>query len=469
MITDETTICAISTAPGMGAIALVRVSGKDALANAGKVIKLANPKETILTQKPNTVRFGRVMDDKDEIVDEVMVSVFHAPHSFSGENLVEIACHGSVFVQQKIVQLLIDCGCVMAGPGEFTQRAFMNGKMDLSQAEAVADVISSTSAAAHRLAMNQMRGGFSDELTKLRAQLLEFTSLMELEMDFSEEDVEFANRDKFKDLARKISEVIKRLVDSFSMGNVLKNGIPVAIIGETNVGKSTLLNVLLNEERAIVSDIHGTTRDVIEDTVVIGGVNFRFIDTAGLRTTTDKVETLGIERALQKMKQANIVLLMIDATESTEHISQFVTDTLCEAQLDEGQKWIAVFNKQDQIDVDKLLQLQSFILPAGMERLFISAKEKINTDALQDSLMKAAQIPTITSQDIIVTNVRHYEALKKALDAINRVSVGLQTNLSIDMVSQDVRECIYYLGEITGVISTDEVLGNIFSHFCIGK
>lgn len=462
----NSTICAISTPSGSGAIALIRVSGERAIEICDKIFSPYNKKERLLTQAHSTVRFGNICDAQGNLVDEVLTSVFRAPHSFTGEDSVEISCHASSFIQQKIIQLLLDNGCSMAEAGEFTQRAFLNGKMDLSQAEAIADVIASQTAAAHRMAMNQMRGGFSSQLIALRTQLLDFTSLIELELDFGEEDVEFANRDQLTELSVQIEAMISRLVESFSLGNAIKNGIPVAIVGETNVGKSTLLNVLLNEERAIVSDIHGTTRDVIEDTIVIKGFTFRFIDTAGIRKTEDVVENLGIERTFQKMQQASIVLMLLDSTQETAKISQFIEEHLAKA---EDKRLLLVFNKLDKISIDKRLELEAISMPQGVERIFISAKNQEGTEALQTMLLDAAQVHEISSNDVIVSNARHYEALKNALEAIHRVQRGMESRISGDFLSQDIRECMHYLGEITGQISTDEVLGNIFSKFCIGK
>jgi len=392
--------------------------------------------------------------------------VFRAPHSFTGEDVVEISCHGSSYVQQQILHLLLEQGCVLAKPGEFTQRAFLNGKMDLSQAEAVADLIASTSAASHRMALNQMRGGFSNELLKLRTQLLNFVSLVELELDFNEEDVEFADRTQLKSLAKTIERLILKLSDSFRVGNALKNGIPVALVGETNVGKSTLLNVLLNEEKAIVSDIHGTTRDVIEDSININGISFRFIDTAGIRDTKDKVENMGIERTYQKIEQAAIVLWILDCTQLSEHM-EWLTDRI--AKHAEGKKVILVFNKIDKITEDERDVLAQMFEQFEGERIYISARERINTDGLQKALVSAAQLPEINPGDVVVSNVRHYEALQNAHSSIGRVIDGLDSGISGDFLSQDIRECMHFLGEITGQISNDEILGNIFGKFCIGK
>jgi len=371
-----------------------------------------------------------------------------------------------LFVQQKILQLLLEQGCVLAGPGEFTQRAFMNGKMDLSQAEAVADLIASNSASSHRMAMNQMRGGFSNELLKLRTQLLNFVSLIELELDFNEEDVEFADRSKLRTLATDIEQLIARLADSFRVGNALKNGIPVALVGETNVGKSTLLNVLLNEEKAIVSEIHGTTRDVVEDLVNIDGITFRFIDTAGIRDTKDKIESMGIERTYQKIEQASIILWIVDCTQLTEHM-EWLTERI--AKRAEGKKVILVFNKIDKIAEDEREVLDQLFQQFEGDRIYISAKDRINTEGLQKALVLAAQLPTIQPGDVVVNNVRHYEALQNALAAIRRVIDGIDTGITGDFLSQDIRECMHFLGEITGAISNDEILGNIFGKFCIGK
>ena len=460
------TICAISTAPGVGGIAVIRISGEHAFTACDAIFKPFTAGVTVSAMAPNTIRFGQIVAD-NELVDEVLVSVFHAPHSFTGENVVEIACHGSQFIQQEILKLVLAQGCRLAQPGEFTQRAFLNGKMDLSQAEAVADVIASQSRAAHRLAMNQMRGGFSNELLILRDKLLTFTSLVELELDFSDhEDLEFADRSQLNTLADTIEQKIAKLVNSFSVGNAIKNGIPVAIVGETNAGKSTLLNVLLNEERAIVSDIHGTTRDVIEDTVNIKGVLFRFIDTAGLRETTDTIENLGIERTYQAIEKANIVLWIID-TSQINNQEKWLSEEIMKRV--EHTPLILVFNKVDKLSEGERLALEQQFKDNRVPRIFISAKERLHTDELQELLYNAAKLPELSDQDIMVTNMRHYEALKQAHTAIVRVQDGLNDRISGDFLSQDIRECLHYLGEITGQITTDEVLGNIFSKFCIGK
>lgn len=465
-MTTTTTIAAISTSPGVGGIAVIRVSGKNAVKNCDAIFKAKNENFSLFKQFANMVSYGNIVNKTGEIIDEVLATVFRSPHSFTGEDIVEISCHGSVYVQQTILQLLIENGCVLAQPGEFTQRAFLNGKMDLSQAEAVADLIASSSAASHRMAMHQMRGGFSSELMKLRTQLLNFVSLIELELDFNEEDVEFANRTQLKTLAIAIEQLIMKLSDSFRVGNALKNGIPVALVGETNVGKSTLLNVLLNEEKAIVSDIHGTTRDSIEDAVNINGITFRFIDTAGIRDTKDKIESMGIERTYQKIEQAAIVLWIVDCTELTEHI-EWLTDRIAKKAI--GKKVILVFNKIDKIAEEERDILNQLFEQFEGERIYISARDRINTDGLKNALIAAAQIPQINSGDVIVSNIRHYEALQNAHTAICRVIDGLDSDISGDFLSQDIRECMHYLGEITGSISNDEILGNIFGKFCIGK
>jgi tRNA modification GTPase len=457
-------ICAISTPPGMGAIAVIRLSGKGSIAVADTLFVSPSGKR-LADAKANSVLFGEIRFN-NEVTDEVLVTVFHAPRSFTGEESVEISCPGSVYIQQKIIEALIARGVRLAKPGEFTRRAFGNGKFDLSQAEAVADLIASSSQASHRVAMNQMRGGFASKLAELRDKLLQFVSLVELELDFAEEDVEFANRQKLYELTEEIEREIDKLARSFQLGNAIKNGIPVAIIGETNAGKSTLLNLLLNEEKAIVSDIHGTTRDVIEDTVNINGVTFRFIDTAGIRHTTDTIETLGIERTYQKIAQASIVLWMIDLTTPTEEINtlaQSIIPKLVDKHV------LLLLNKSDLLSESEREEKQHLLPELKAERLFISAKKRQNTDQLQQLLLKAADIPQIGEHDVVVTNLRHYEALMNALEAVRRVKEGLDTGITSDFISQDIRECMFYLGEITGQISTDEILGNIFSKFCIGK
>lgn len=460
---NQDTICAIATAQG-GAIGCIRVSGPEAIEITSCIFTPAATNRELGDSKPYTLTFGRIYDGS-EAIDEVLVSLFRAPHSYTGENSTEITCHGSAYILQKVLQLLIKNGCRMAAPGEYTQRAFLNGKMDLSQAEAVADLIASSSAATHRLAMSQMRGGFSKELATLRDQLLHFTSLIELELDFSDhEELEFADRSELCQLANNIEKVIARLVNSFNVGNAIKNGVPVAIIGETNAGKSTLLNVLLNEDKAIVSDIHGTTRDIIEDTVNIGGITFRFIDTAGIRETSDTIESLGIERTFQKLDQAEIVLWMIDATNAQAQITQLAGQLLPRC---ERKQLILVYNKADLVD-----NIQNSIpdnFPDNVQSITLSAKKREHIEELQRMLITSAHLPTITQNDVIVTNVRHYEALNNALEAIHRVQEGLTNNISGDFISQDIRDCIFHLSDIAGEVTNDMVLQNIFQHFCIGK
>ena len=460
---NQDTICAIATAQG-GAIGCIRVSGPEAIEITSCIFTPAATNRELGDSKPYTLTFGRIYDGS-EVIDEVLVSLFRAPHSYTGENSTEITCHGSAYILQKVLQLLIKNGCRMAAPGEYTQRAFLNGKMDLSQAEAVADLIASSSAATHRLAMSQMRGGFSKELATLRDQLLHFTSLIELELDFSDhEELEFADRSELCQLANNIEKVIARLVNSFNVGNVINNGVPVAIIGETNAGKSTLLNVLLNEDKAIVSDIHGTTRDIIEDTVNIGGITFRFIDTAGIRETSDTIESLGIERTFQKLDQAEIVLWMIDATNAQAQITQLAGQLLPRC---ERKQLILVYNKADLVD-----NIQNSIpdnFPDNVQSITLSAKKREHIEELQRMLITSAHLPTISQNDVIVTNVRHYEALNNALEAIHRVQEGLTNNISGDFISQDIRECIFHLSDIAGEVTNDMVLQNIFQHFCIGK
>ena len=467
LYTDDT-ICAIATAQG-GAIGTIRVSGKEAITITDKIFTPVNG-VSLSERKPYTLTFGHINGENSEIVDEVLVSLFRGPHSYTGEDSTEISCHGSSYILQQVMQLLIKNGCRAAGPGEFTQRAFLNGKMDLSQAEAVADLIASTSAASHRMAMNQMRGGFSRELSQLREKLLHLTSLMELELDFSDhEELEFADRSELSQIASQVEEVINGLVQSFSVGNAIKNGIPVAIIGETNAGKSTLLNALLNEERAIVSDIHGTTRDVIEDTMNIKGILFRFIDTAGIRDTSDTIESIGIERSFQKLDQASIVLWVIDSTEAETQINALKDKIIPRC---EGKKLILVMNKCDVTSGTETLPDNGTHFPDNncVETISISAKRRNGITELQELLVKAAALPEVTQNDVVVSNVRHYEALSHAIEAIHRVQDGMSIGLSGDLVSQDLRECLFHLAEIVGgEITNDEVLGNIFKNFCIGK
>ena len=458
------TICAISTAQG-GAIGVIRVSGPLAIEAVSHIFSPISGKP--LQERRNfSLTFGKIFSNEGEILDEVLVSLFRAPHSYTGEDSVEISCHGSSYILQSVIHQLIRKGCRLAHPGEYTQRAFLNGKMDLSQAEAVADLISSANSATHKLAMSQMRGGFSRELSVLRDKLLHLTSLMELELDFSDhEELEFADRTELSQIADDIERTVNRLANSFSVGNAIKNGVPVAIIGETNAGKSTLLNALLNEEKAIVSDIHGTTRDVIEDTVNLRGITFRFIDTAGIRETTDVVESIGIERTFQKMNQADIILWMIDADNNT-HWETLKSDIL---PYTEGKSLIILFNKADKVSSDRLSELNRAFEDVDIPQLFISAKHRTGLEELETLLVDTAALPEISQNDVIVTNVRHYEALTRALDSIHRVQNGLQMNLSGDFVSQDLRECIHHLSDIVGEVSCDSVLQNIFKNFCIGK
>ena len=476
---STSTICAVSTASG-GAIGVVRVSGSQAISITEQVFRAVNGKP-LSERKASSLTFGHIVDENNNVVDEVLVSLFRAPHSYTGEDATEISCHGSSYILQRVVQLLLAAGCEAAAPGEFTQRAFLNGKMDLSQAEAVADVIASTTAASHQVAMSQMRGDFSKQLGVLREQLVHLTSLLELELDFSDhEDLEFADRSALDAIAAQIESVTQRLADSFATGNVLKNGLPVAIVGSTNSGKSTLLNALLHDDRAIVSDVHGTTRDVIEDTFTLGGTLFRFIDTAGLRSTEDVVEQMGIARSRQKLEEAKIVLFVVDATQVASQMEALGTEII---EAMNGRPLVVLFNKADLLEEkamnDLLTQplahwISGVSLSSQQEppivKLSISAKEGLGLDTLTDTLVGLAQENTTSAGDIIVTNARHYAALTAALADIRRVRQGLSTHLSGDFVAQDLRECLFHLAEITGgAVTTDEVLGTIFKNFCVGK
>ncbi|MCK4664549.1 MAG: tRNA uridine-5-carboxymethylaminomethyl(34) synthesis GTPase MnmE [Bacteroidales bacterium] len=465
---DKDTICAISSSPGNGAIAIIRLSGDDAV-NICDGIFYSKSGIKIIDQKTNTIQLGKIKSN-NKIIDEVLISLFKLPNSYTGEDIVEISCHGSSYIQQKILQLLIHNGARIAKPGEFTLRAFMNRKMDLSQAEAVADLIASTSKASHSLAINQMRGGFSSEINKLRNQLLQFVSLIELELDFSEEDVEFADRKKLSVLISDIKKLVEHLIKSFELGNVIKNGIPITIIGEPNVGKSTLLNILLNENKAIVSEIPGTTRDIIEDVINIDGYNFRFIDTAGIRQTTDEIETLGIKKTFEKIGQASIVLFLVDAIDSSNIINQKISEL--KKSLISNKTIIVIVNKTDLIkdkEINKFSKEHFPSLDKNDALIYISAKNKTNIKLLTDKLIDLLNLPSLNEEHVVVTNLRHYEALLKVAQGIERILNGLKNQISNDFLAQDVREVLHYLGEITGEVTNDEILGNIFSNFCIGK
>lgn len=457
----DTTICAIATPPGNGAIALIRISGEDAIS----IVSQCFFGKKKLEEKPtHSLSFGEIRKG-DELIDEVLVGIFKAPLSYTGENMVEISCHASPYIQQQILTLLLENGATLAQAGEFTQRAYLNGKLDLSQAEAVADIINSQSKSAHKIAMQQMRGGYSEELKKLREQLLHFVSLIELELDFSEEDVEFADRTQLSNLAEKLHTTIHKLAQSFQLGNALKKGIPVAIVGKPNVGKSTLLNALLGEEKAIVSEIAGTTRDVVEDTIIIKGVEYRFIDTAGIRDTEDKIESLGIERTWQKVDNATIILFLVDATDDTEKNIEALQKL--QTHISGTEKMLLlVFNKTDiqPIEIDNYTTLI-----AKENCVEISAKQNKNIAKITEKLHSYYLNMQQNNSDIIVSNVRHYELLKKAETATERILNGLQDGIPTDFISQDIREALHHLGSITGTISTDDILGSIFSKFCIGK
>ena len=471
MTNSEECICALAT-PAGGAIGIVRLSGKNAIEITDKVFVSVSGKQ-LSVAKPNTLHYGEIKDKDGHTIDDVLVSVFRAPHSYTGEDSTEISCHGSRYILQQVLQRLIEVGCRQAEPGEYTRRAYMNGKMDLSQAEAVADLIASTNKATHQMALSQLKGHFSSELTLLREKLLKMTSLLELELDFSDhEELEFADRSELRALAAEIEKKITTLAHSFETGNALKQGVPVAIVGKTNVGKSTLLNRLLHEEKAIVSNIHGTTRDVIEDTTLIDGITFRFIDTAGIRKTDDVVENIGIERTYQKMEEAKIVIWLLDALPTEAEIEDM-------KEKNQGKKLLMVFNKIDEISFDKAVlssdensQTSSSISLSNetVSILNISARTGENVSDLEQALVRAADIPEITENDVIVTSARHYEALLRADESLSRVLESMDMGMSGDIIAEDLKMVLEELGEITGgQISSQETLNNIFKHFCIGK
>ena len=461
-MTHLDTIVALASPAGAGAIAVIRVSGPEAIAICAPLFRSIHGKD-LAKQKTHTIHLGHIMDG-ERIIDEVLVSLFKGTNSYTGEPTVEISCHGSSYIQQEIIQLLLRSGCRAAQAGEFTLRSFINGKMDLSQAEAVADLIASDNAASHQIAMQQMRGGFSSEIAKLREELLNFASLIELELDFAEEDVEFADRTQFQELVTRITKVLKRLIDSFATGNVIKNGIPVAIVGEPNVGKSTLLNALLNEERAIVSDIAGTTRDTIEDELTIGGIGFRFIDTAGIRETVDVIEGLGIKKTFEKIGQAQVVMYLFDANQNTD-----TNLVLIEIEKIKNQfplkPLVIIANKVDQLEESEIEQLKSAIPDLHL----LSAKKNIGVDALKAKMLDFVNTGALRNDETIVTNSRHYDALLKALEEIEKVQYGINTDLPSDLMAIDIKQALYHFGEITGQVTNDELLGNIFANFCIGK
>ena len=471
MTNSEECICALAT-PAGGAIGIIRLSGSEAIRLTDKVFVSVSGKQ-LSAAKPNTLHYGEIKDKDGHTIDDVLVSVFRAPHSYTGEDSTEISCHGSRYILQQVLQRLIEVGCRQAEPGEYTRRAYMNGKMDLSQAEAVADLIASTNKATHQMALSQLKGHFSSELTVLREKLLKMTSLLELELDFSDhEELEFADRSELRALAAEIEKKITTLAHSFETGNALKQGVPVAIVGKTNVGKSTLLNRLLHEEKAIVSNIHGTTRDVIEDTTLIDGITFRFIDTAGIRKTDDVVENIGIERTYQKMEEAKIVIWLLDALPTEAEIEDMKEKNL-------GKKLLMVFNKIDEISFDKAVlpsdensQTSSSISLSdeNVSILNISARTGENVSDLEQALVRAADIPEITENDVIVTSARHYEALLRADESLSRVLESMDMGMSGDIIAEDLKMVLEELGEITGgQISSQETLNNIFKHFCIGK
>ena len=464
MIQNDT-IIALATPAGVGAISIIRLSGENAIHFVEANFKSIRKNKSLLNQKTHTIHLGHIIEN-NIILDEVLVSVFKNPNSYTGENVVEISCHGSSFIQQEIIQLFLKKGCRIADNGEFTMRAFLNGKMDLSQAEAVADVIASNSAASHQMAIQQMRGGITNELKELRVQLLDFAALIELELDFSGEDVEFADRVKFRELVAKITFVLKRLIDSFSFGNAMKNGIPVAIIGEPNVGKSTLLNSILNEEKAIVSDIAGTTRDAIEDEIIIDGVAFRFIDTAGIRETKDIIESIGIKKAYEKADNAQLIIFLIDANKFDKNKNQFLAEIEIIKTRFPNKRVLVIANKIDTLSAAETTTLQSEI----ENLILLSAKNKTGIETLKSELTSLVNIGALSNNETIVTNSRHFEALTNALMAISSVQEGIDLEISTDLFSIDIRECLRHLGNITGEYDVDkDILGHIFGNFCIGK
>lgn len=468
MIPQET-IVALATPSGAGAIAIIRLSGKDAITIAAEVFDSVSGKD-ITKQKTHTIHLGHIVDHT-KVYDQVLLSIFKGPNSYTGENVIEISCHGSTFIQQQVIQLLLRKGAKMAQAGEFTLRAFLNGKLDLSQAEAVADLIASDNEANHQIAMQQMRGGFSNEIAKLREELLNFASLIELELDFAEEDVAFADRKAFEELLIRIEFVLKRLLDSFAVGNVIKNGIPVAIVGEPNVGKSTLLNALLNEERAIVSDIAGTTRDTIEDELVIDGIGFRFIDTAGIRETKDVVESIGIQKTFEKIEQAQVVLFLIDSLELImENENKFKIEIEKIKNKFPQKPLVMIVNKIDFLNEEQRAHLSEKLSIINYPlTITISAKKKTGIDKLKNTLLSFVNTGALRNNETIITNTRHYDSLLKALEEIQKVKWGLDAGISSDLIAIDIKTALYFFGEITGEVTNDELLGNIFANFCIGK